>query len=266
MSAKRFGGPVRTMLSKRYYALREYFPIWRMAWQRKMTQLAAVPLSKYRLPETDVDSLVSGNPEVPEPILEDICMPPYVTRDPGSNDHDDYHPLMRIIASRRPRTLLELGTAHGNTTANLCKQNPDLTVYTVNAPVEMQTGETTTFRLDETQIGRVYRNAGYGNRVTQILANTLTMEPEKFLKGPLDAAIIDACHDAEYVINDFEKVAPHMSEEGIIFLHDTHPPMDRHLYGSYFGCMKLRQRGYDIRYLRGTWWGVWMKHWNTGSA
>ena len=75
-------------------------------------------------------------------------------------------------------------------------------------------------------------------------------------------AVIDACHDTMYVVNDFEKVRPFMRPDGMIFLHDTHPSLAKHLHGSYLACMKLRQQGYDIRHLTNTWWGLWTGEWS----
>jgi len=43
-------------------------------------------------------------------------------------------------------------------------------------------------------------------------------------------------------------------------LHDTHPSMQNHLVGSYYGCMKLRKMGFDIKHLKDTWWGVYRKN------
>jgi len=133
-------------------------------------------------------------------------------------------------------------------------------VYTVNALGEEQTGAYVTYVLDRADIGRVYRRYGFADRVVQIYSNTLTVELGRYLaRDSVDLAIIDACHDTEYVINDFHKTAPLVRAGGVILLHDTHPSMRAHLGSSYIACMKLRRRGFDIRHLTGTWWAVWIK-------
>lgn len=206
------------------------------------------------LPEVKLQELVREAVEIEEPILDDICLPPYY----WYKDHDDFHPIMQIVRSRQPRIVVELGTAHGNLTANICRQCPDATVYTVNAPADLQTGEFITFELSYQEIGRVYRNHGFGDRVVQIFKNTLDLDLGEYFKEPIvDLAIIDACHDTEYVVNDFLKVQPFVRKGGIALFHDTHPSLDEHLIGSYAACMKLRARGYDIRHIESTWWGVW---------
>lgn len=210
---------------------------------------------RYKLPMVDITDLVQGNYQIPSPILEDVCLPPYFI---GTHDHDDFHPMMKIILAVNPKILVELGTAHGNTVANICQACPESKVYTVNAPAVEQTGKIVTYSLQPTEIGRVYQKYGYTSQVTQILKNTLELDLSEYLPlGSVDLAIIDACHDTDYVVNDFFKVLPFMSTKGVILLHDTHPSMKGHLIGSYVACMQLRKKGYKIRYVSGTWWGIW---------
>jgi hypothetical protein len=156
--------------------------------------------------------------------------------------------------------LIELGTAQGNTVANIAHFSPATTIYTVNAPAEAQTGVMTTFSLSPEEIGYVYRKYGFGNRITQIYANTLHLDLSKYLaQGSVDIGIIDACHDSDYVVNDFYKLHPYIRPGGIILFHDTHPSMRDHLIGSYVGCVLLRREGFDIQHLAGTWWGILKK-------
>ncbi|MGO8931001.1 MAG: class I SAM-dependent methyltransferase [Limisphaerales bacterium] len=183
-------------------------------------------------------------------------MPPYK----GPKGQDDLGALLQVARSVLPKVAVELGTAHGNLTANLCRQCPDVTVYTVDAPAAEQTGEVVTYSLSKNEIGRVYRRHGYSERVVQIFENTLKLDLSRYFQGPsVGLGIIDACHDAEYVMNDFRKLTPFIEPGAIILLHDTDPSMEKHLRGSYMACMRLRRNGFDIKQLTGTWWGVWVK-------
>lgn len=208
-----------------------------------------------RLPVVELKSIVPQDVEIEPPIMKDICLPPFHKFD----DHDDYTPLMKIVKSLQPLVVLELGTAHGNATANICRQSPQTKVYTVNAPVEEQTGNLTTYDLTVEEIGRVYREEGFSERVVQIFANTLHLDLSQHFKEPvIDLAIIDACHDTDYVINDFHKVKSFVKPGGTVLFHDTfQSPAPSHLDGSYKACLKLRREGYDIRQLKNTWWAVW---------
>lgn len=230
----------------------------RPRWRR---QAAAVIRAVAALPTLTIDEIAPAIALVP-PIMDDICMPPYY-----AFPHNDYEPLMRIAASVQPRLMIELGTAHGNTVANLCRQFPDAKVITVNSLPEHQTGETTTFSLDNSEIGRVYRLHGYARRVIQVLQNTLTLDLSGHApKGSADLAIVDACHDRRFVENDFLKVVPYVRPGGVVLLHDTDASMEHHLWGSYVACVALRRRGYDVRHVKGTWWGMWRKPADEKSA
>jgi len=239
------GNSVSMLRVRAYRARRFLYKRWRI-----LVRLV------YGLPAVRLVDLVRSPVELLPLILEDACMPPHR----GTAAHDDLGAVLRIARSLQPKVVVELGTAYGNLTANICRQCPGTKVYTVNAPVENQTGEMVTYRLTKEDIGRVYRRHGYSERVVQIFENTLNLDLSHYFETPVvGLAIIDACHDTDYVINDFRKVEPFVQRSGMILLHDTHPSMERHLGGSYMACMKLRRCGFGTKHLAGTWWGVWIK-------
>jgi hypothetical protein len=216
--------------------------------------------NSYQLPVIALDTLVSDVGRLKPEYTDDICLPPHHQ---GTSKHDDFTPLIRIAQGLSPHTVVELGTAYGNTVANICKSCPTAHVYTVNAPAADQSGNIVTFSLTREEIGRSYRRHGYQDRVTQIFENTLDLDLSQHLSGAqVDLAIIDACHDTTYVLNDFHKVRPFMRPGGIVLFHDTHPSMEDHLEGSYVACMLLRKAGFEIRQIEGCWWGIWI---NGGS-
>jgi predicted O-methyltransferase YrrM len=232
---------------------------WRVA-KRKTSSL--VRLLKWRLlsevfklPAVAIDSLTTVPPtEVCEPILEDICMPPFAPK----YRHDDLGPLLRIAKQLQPKVICEIGTAYGNLTANLLRNCPEATVVTVNAPQEALSGNLVTYRLNRKEIGRVYQKYGYRRRVTQLLVNSLHLDLGAHLTpGEIDLAVIDGCHDIEFVINDFNKVRRFVAPGGAILLHDTNPSQRGHLAESYRACLLLRKQGFDIKWIKGTWWGYW---------
>jgi predicted O-methyltransferase YrrM len=212
---------------------------------------------KHGLPSIDLADL-TGPPRATydqEVILERICMPPYAY--PWK--HDDFGAIMRIAETLNPKVILELGTAYGNLTANLCRKCPNATIYTIDAPVDNQTGRYVTYSLSRDEIGEVYRTSGYSSRVIQVYSNTLTLDLRPYFPRPtIDLAIIDACHDRNYVLSDFYKVKAFIRTGGAILLHDTHPSMHRHLAYSYAACMELRKSGFEIRHIRDTWWAIWV--------
>lgn len=246
-----------------YYAKDEVLPVWRQALLRAEARREVNRNTRNKLPGSTLAELIGARSFSGDLIMDQMCMPPHAFQDATMNDHDDIRPLLAIAQAMQPRTVVELGTAHGSTVANLCKFCPDAHVWTVNAPAEEMTGSITTFELTKQSIGWVYREHGYAPRVTQIFENTLDLEMGAHLGAArIDLGIIDACHDTEFVMNDFAKLRPWMSERGVIVFHDTHPSMRKHLFGSYRACVRLRAEGHDIRHLRETWWGVWTKDWD----
>ena len=156
---------------------------------------------RFALPSVSISSL-AGNQDAPtQAILDDICLPPFVE----TKRCNDFDALMRLVAARCPKLVLELGTAHGNTVANICQACPETRVVTVNALAEQISGEAITYTLSKDEIGRVYRRYGFSDRVAL------------------------------------------------------------HLWGSYRACMVLRRRGFDIRHIKNTWWGVWVNQADGGG-
>src|SRR5262249_19073358 len=90
---------------------------------------------RHNLPHGYLLRVMGTDVEMAPPILDDVCMPPHV-----GPSHDDLTPLLKIVRAMKPRVVVELGTAHGNSAANICRQSPETRVLTVNAPVEDQSG------------------------------------------------------------------------------------------------------------------------------
>ena len=57
----------------------------------------------------------------------------------------------------------------------------------------------------------------------------------------VDFTIIDACHDVDFVINDFLCILPLLHSKSIVLFHDVHPSLEGHLRSSYIACMYLQK-------------------------
>lgn len=121
--------------------------------------------------------------------------------------------------------ILEIGTAAGRTTALMAVNAPTATVHTVNIPPEdiKQGGSLTTYAPSREEIGRHYRELNLTN-VAQIYANTASWKPDF---GPIDIALIDGCHDKEFVFNDTRIVLERSRPGTIILWHDFSPSARR---------------------------------------
>ena len=120
-----------------------------------------------------------------------------------------------------PKTLLEIGTSHGRTTALMAQNAVNGTIHTVNIPPDDidKGGRNITFAPELSEIGSYYRDLELKN-IRQIYANTAHWEPDF---GPIDVAFIDGCHDAEFVYGDTAKVLKRCQPGSLILWHDFNP-------------------------------------------
>ena len=148
-----------------------------------------------------------------------------------------------------PKILLEIGTAHGHTTALMAENAPNAKVYTVNiSPEEINAGgKFTTFAPSREEIGYFYRDRGLKD-IVQLFENTKNWKPDF---GPINVAFIDGSHDSEFVYNDTIKVLNCCQPGSLIIWHDYCPPIAKyhsHLADVCTGIDWLLKR----RYLRGS--------------
>jgi len=236
-------------------SLRRHFWRWNSSGifrAKYMTSRDWIPECSLELPSLTMDSF-DVQPESLDPILDGICMPPHA----GPKDLKDFQFLMGLARIRNVRKIFEFGTDRGNTVANLCRFT-DSEIVTLNAEVGRTSGTYRTHDLRREQIGEVYQASGYSSRVTQLYCDSLDFIAEQHAGHErFDLVIIDACHDFEYVLNDFFAILPRMSPDGCVLFHDCHPSRERHLNGPWIACCYLRKAGFDICRAINTWWGIW---------
>lgn len=206
----------------------------------------------FQLPEIDLLQIIHEFHPVDPIAKELVWMPPF-----KGSTHDDFSILINLITYYKPQLILEIGTGFGATTANICA-NSDSKIYTVNALPEQIQGKVITYSLAENKIGSVYKELGFGHRVNQIFSNTEDIDFLDYLHpNSVDFVIIDGCHDPDFVVNDFLKTLPVLSDKAIVVFHDVHPSCDMHLVDAYSGCLYLRKKnGYNIQHITNSWWGI----------
>lgn len=208
-----------------------------------------------KLTEISLHDIGIEHQDISPVFIEEICLPPFR----GDESFDDYSVLFSILDFHRPKVILELGTGYGNTTANICAMM-DSQVFTVNALPDQISGRVTTYSLTNEEIGKVYRTQGFSQRIVQIYEDTKKMDLSRLVsEKSVDFAIVDACHDSDYVLSDFLKIQPLMAPGSIVMLHDTHPSMEKHYIDSYIACMYLRKLGHNIKYIKNTSWAIWFE-------
>jgi cephalosporin hydroxylase len=134
--------------------------------------------------------------------------------------------LMDILARRRPRRVLEIGTASGGTLFLFTRVvAPDARLISVDLPKGRFGGGYPFWRT------YIYRSFALpGQRINLLRANsheTKTVEAvERILNGDkIDFLFIDGDHSLEGVMKDFELYSPLVADGGMVALHDiVHDP------------------------------------------
>src|SRR5260370_34889483 len=104
-------------------------------WNRAKWEVA---YGLFHLPEAELIDRF----DISDVIHDDICLPPFYAH----HTHDDVTPLVAILKSVEPQLVIELGTAQGNLTANICRLTGPRGI-TVNALAEQRTGHWVPFAL-----------------------------------------------------------------------------------------------------------------------
>ncbi|HLG90523.1 MAG TPA: class I SAM-dependent methyltransferase [Alphaproteobacteria bacterium] len=143
---------------------------------------------------------------------------------------DDDQPILRYLyRNAKPRRHLEFGTWQGAGTV-YCLDECDATAWTINLaegekfaeghPAYYTTGAQTAVIDAGSMIGKLYREAGYGNRVCQIYSDSLLWDISNYPPGFFDSVLIDGGHQADVVINDTQKALTLLRSGGLCLWHD----------------------------------------------
>jgi len=142
---------------------------------------------------------------------------------------DDAPILRYLYRNARPKKHLEFGTWQGFG-ATLCADACDAEIWTLNLPdgERSQTGEAMYSSGHDASdagenIGWMYRAAGHGDRVHQLLVDSKQWDTSDFSAGFFDSILIDGGHTADVVGNDTEKALPLLRSGGMMLWHDFCP-------------------------------------------
>lgn len=131
--------------------------------------------------------------------------------------------LARVTRVLRPRTVFEIGSYNGLTTAVFILNSvADARILTLDLPPNgggkyaalSSDGELVASR----QLVSVPQALGL-TRYSQLLCDSMQFDPLPYVDS-VDLGLIDAAHDALHVQNDTLKMARMMSDHGIVFWHD----------------------------------------------
>ena len=138
---------------------------------------------------------------------------------------DDAPILECLWRSQSPRRHLEFGTWEGFG-ARLVASATEADIWTINLPggETAQDGDTLYDSTDTGEfIGRLYREAGYGGRVHQLLCDSRDFDTRSFSATPFDTVLIDGGHTPDIVESDTDKALSILRKGGMCVWHDFCP-------------------------------------------
>jgi hypothetical protein len=131
--------------------------------------------------------------------------------------------LARVTKAIQPRTVFEMGTYNGLTTAVfLLNSDPEARVVSLDLPVdsmERSAEIASDSKLVESRRLGWLPKALQLRPYTQLLCDSMVFDPSPYLNS-VDLGLVDAAHDFAHVQNDTIKMAGMMSDTGICFWHD----------------------------------------------
>ena len=131
--------------------------------------------------------------------------------------------LARIVKTRKPRTVFEMGSYDGLTTALFLLNAPEgAQVYSLDLPPKPE-GESSSLDsdknlIDSRKLGEIPRALGLSN-YTQVLCDSMTFDPTPYAES-IEFGLVDAAHDVEHARNDTIKMVKMLAPNGILFWHD----------------------------------------------
>lgn len=123
----------------------------------------------------------------------------------------------------RPRSVVELGSAHGYSFFVFCQALELFCPGGECAAVDTWKGDINTGAYS----GHVYESVKenlerhFPDARARLLRMTFDEAAGQFADGSLDLVFVDGCHTLEAVRHDFETWLPKMSERGVMLFHDT---------------------------------------------
>lgn len=165
------------------------------------------------------------------PFGKNIYFPELFNKDIGQMkmENNDAFILSQIYRASNIQRHLEIGTWMGFG-ASVVVKNSDAEVVTIN----LEHGETRdgkpVYQLvdgiasDSREcVGKIYKDGGYGDRITQIFGDSKILDFSEFSYPLFDSVLIDGGHDSETVINDTNKAINSVKPGGMVIWHDFVP-------------------------------------------
>jgi predicted O-methyltransferase YrrM len=141
----------------------------------------------------------------------------------GSMTVAEISSICELVAARRPRKVLEIGSFRGLTTINIAMNASEAEIHTLDLPPGFDPGDT---RFENNDAGIIrgrgdyhYAGRAEASRIRQHYGDTASFDYSA-IGGGVDFCLIDAAHSYDYVRNDTIKALSIMAEDGLMLWHD----------------------------------------------
>ncbi len=195
-----------------------------LRWLRGKSRRAAPPSLIDRIPVLGLHELIQGRPI--------IRVNGSYNQFDGSLPWCDIVPLLSILVTRSPRSVLEVGTFNGHTTRLIALNLPEATIHTIDLPEVFEGGfEKDDYHLISTRkVGIEYLSDPSITNVKQHFGDTASWD---FSQASASFFFIDGSHTYAYVRNDTERaLASAAGRRATLIWHDCdggHPDVTRWL-------------------------------------
>ena len=128
-----------------------------------------------------------------------------------------------LVASLKPKTLVELGTHGGGSYFSFCQSVVDNKLDTKTYAIDTWMGEKQAGFYSESLFKKVMDfNIEHFDNFSTLMKMTFDEALNEFDDDSVDLLHIDGFHSYEAVSNDFQTWYPKLSKEAIVLFHDTH--------------------------------------------
>ncbi|MGI8819370.1 MAG: class I SAM-dependent methyltransferase [Chthoniobacterales bacterium] len=171
---------------------------------------------------------------------------------------DHLHFAYDLVATLRPRLLVELGTDRGESYFAFCQATAQCQTGTRCCAVDTWRGDHQSGGYDETTFAEVAQhNAAHYAEFSTLRRSSFDEARGQFEAGTIDLLHLDGLHTEAAVRHDLKSWLPKVCAGGLVLLHDIGVRRDD--FGVWKLWDELRQTGRSYTFPAGPGLGVWQK-------
>jgi len=183
------------------------------------------------------------------PLDTHICLGHFLSGKAGTMSYQEQLTMACLVAARKPKRILEIGTFQGITAYNMALNAPDdARLWTLDMPYD-SVGTTvlrheahdTRLIVDAEKRNRRFLNTAVECKIKQLFGDSATFDFAPY--APFDFVLIDGGHSYEYVKNDTERILPFLQKPATLVWDDypTAPGVKKYIEeaGAKLGIVRI---------------------------